>query len=283
MYSLETEYALVPASQGNSGEQACSGAGLYESAGADAVGRPPCAVRPHAPACRARETALAELREGYFLANGARVYCDSGHLEWAAPEAADPRTAVVYDKAGERELGAAAHAAWQGQTQGPRVMVVKNNLDYLTNVTYGCHENYSVNRVSRRGNDVFRGVAERLVAFLVTRQVLCGAGRLGSSCEPDAVFQLSQRADFMTTVSSVDTRENRPIVNLRDEPLAGRAEQTRLHLILGDSNLAEYPNFLKLGMTGLLLEMLENDAEPARHQPGGRAACLAPGGARYWI
>jgi hypothetical protein len=103
-------------------------------------------------------------------------------------------------------------------------------------------------------------VIDRLAPFLVTRQVMCGAGRLGSEKKPYVAFQISQRADFTTALSSVNTRDNRPIVNLRDEALGDERVAARLHLILGDSNMAEYSTFLKLGTTGLLLDMVEADA-----------------------
>ena len=139
-------------------------------------------------------------------------------------------------------------------------MAIKNNLDYRSGVTYGCHENYSIHRRTDGGCDTMRQIRERLVPFLVTRQILCGAGRMGADCPPYVGFQLSQRADFTTSLSSVKTRENRPILNERDEPLADGRTYARLHLILGNSNMAEYASFLKLGTTGLLLDLIETDA-----------------------
>ena len=209
-----------------------------------------------------------ELIEGYFLSNGARLYWDNGHLEWSAPEASDPYQAVLYDRSAEAELAAAVQAVQE--KIGGRIMLVKNNLDYQTNSTYGCHENYSVRRYSDAGRNVLNQLEACLVPFLVTRQIMCGAGRLGAVEQPFAAFQLSQRADFTSRVSSVQTREDRPIVNRRDEPLADEDQFERLHLILGDSNLSEYANFLKLGATGLLLDMLEADADLpnlALHRP----------------
>lgn len=259
VYSLETEYALAHDTLAAS-PVARATEELYELLEAELLAKQPhAACDPTGRQSQATGTSLVEICEGFFLANGARLYFDAGHLEWAAPEAGDPYQAVVYDRAGELELAAAASAV-ERQLGDGRPLIVKNNLDYQSGVTYGCHENYSVRRRSDAGRDVMRQVIRRLVPFLITRQILCGAGRLGADRAPHVAFQLSQRADFLTSVSSVETRENRPIVNLRDEPLADGQGHARLHLILGDSNMAEYPAFLKLGMTGILLDMIEADA-----------------------
>ena len=262
VYSLETEYALAFASsraKALATEQAKGD--LYDRLEAHILGRGAYAMcDPTRHRSRRVDDDLVRVREGYFLGSGARLYYDAGHLEWAAPETSDPYQALVYDRAGELEL-AAALAAVQSQGIDSHPLIIKNNLDYQSGVTYGCHENYSVQRYSTGGKDVMAQVVGRLVPFLVTRQILCGAGRLGAARPPYVAFQLAQRADFTTVLSSEDTRENRPIVNLRDEPLADTRRYTRLHLILGDSNMAEYPSFLKLGMAGILLDMIEADAD----------------------
>jgi hypothetical protein len=262
VYSLETEYALAYDGTGSSPSgTAPSKADLYEKLEAKLLAQGAYAIcDPTRRQARRDDDTLVRVREGYFLPQGARLYYDTGHLEWAAPEASDPYQALVYDRAGEVELAAAA-AAVEKQLGGGRPLIIKNNLDYQSDVTYGCHENYSVRRRSKTGHDVLmQQLVERLTPFLVTRQILCGAGRLGASCPPYVAFQLSQRADFITDLSSKETRQNRPIVNTRNEPLADSEKFTRLHLILGDSNLAEYPSFLKLGATGILLDMIEADA-----------------------
>ncbi len=262
VYSLETEYALAydgplakPTATLRSKEE------LYELLESEIL-----KCRLHAICdsdrlqTRRQVDPLAQIRDGYFLANGARLYFDTGHLEWAAPETSDPRQALVRDRAGELELVAAAVTVKDHLTE-IRPLIVKNNIDYQSGVTYGCHENYSVRRSSDAGRDVIQQLKHCLVPFLVTRQILCGAGRLGADHPPYVAFQLSQRADFTTAIFSDSTRENRPIISIRDDPFANVRDYARLHLMLGDSNMAEYPAFLKLGMTGILLDMMESDVE----------------------
>jgi proteasome accessory factor A len=48
----------------------------------------------------------------------------------------------------------------------------------------------------------------------------------------------------------------RPILNLRDEPLAG-GRFRRLHIIIGDANRSEYATALKVGTTALVAQLLE--------------------------
>jgi proteasome accessory factor A len=169
---------------------------------------------------------LVEIREGQFIENGSRVYYDAGHFEWANPETLDPHSAVLYEKAAECNLNEAVsqvNARLQGTHPGGWVMLAKNNVDYCSDASYGCHENYSLRRYDNRRKDIFARLADDLVPFLVTRQIFCGAGRIGArAAQPDdpIAFQLSQRADFIELLKSPNPREERGILNLRDEPLA---------------------------------------------------------------
>jgi proteasome accessory factor A len=103
-----------------------------------------------------------------------------------------------------------------------------------------------------------------LVPFLVSRQVIAGAGKVGTEAQESGYvpgqYQLSQRADFMEAELGVDTMHNRPILNTRDEPHADRRKYRRLHLILGDANMCEYATALKVGTTRLVLDLIERGA-----------------------
>ncbi len=121
--------------------------------------------------------------------------------------------------------------------------------------SYGCHENYLVSRRS----DLAR-LGEVLTPFLVSRQIVCGAGRLvrERTAEGDrADFHLSQRADVMWEATSSATTRSRPMINTRDEPHADAELYRRLHVIVGDSNLAQSSTLLKVGATDLVLRMHE--------------------------
>jgi proteasome accessory factor A len=101
------------------------------------------------------------------------------------------------------------------------------------------------------------------MTFLVTRQIFTGAGKVGRENDrPDVDFQLTQRADFFEEEVGLETTLKRPIINTRDEPHGDPAQYRRLHVIIGDANLSEVQNFLKLGATALMLAALEDGALP---------------------
>jgi hypothetical protein len=201
-------------------------------------------------------------RDGMFLGNGARFYMDSGgHPEFASPECLSPRDVVIFDKCGERLLeGLARIAEEEMRREGftGHIFVCKNNVDIRGN-TYGCHENYLIERKRRTADesDFFKGIIKHLLPFLVTRQVLCGAGKVLSNGK--LKYQIAQRSDFIDEEVSSSTTSKRGIINLKDEPLSVREKYRRLHLILGDANMSEYSSHLKIAVTGVVLELIEND------------------------
>lgn len=189
-----------------------------------------------------------------FLSNGARLYLDVGsHPEYATPECDDIVDLVTHDKAGERVLeGLLIDAEKRLAEEGIAgdVYLFKNNTDSAGN-SYGCHENYLVGR-----HGEFSRMADVLVPFLVTRQIVAGAGKVLQTPR-GAVFAVSQRAEHIwESVSSATTR-SRPIINTRDEPHADAERYRRLHVIVGDSNMNECTTLLKVGATDLVLRMLE--------------------------
>ena len=189
-----------------------------------------------------------------FLKNGARLYLDVGsHPEYATPECDSIVDLVTHDKAGERILeGLLLDAERRLREEGIAgdVYLFKNNTDSAGN-SYGCHENYLVGR-----HGEFARLADVLVPFLVTRQVLCGAGKVLQTPR-GAVYCISQRAEHIwESVSSATTR-SRPIINTRDEPHADAERFRRLHVIVGDSTMSETTALLKVGTTDLVLRMIE--------------------------
>ena len=199
------------------------------------------------------------LSSNVFLRNGARLYLDVGsHPEYATAECDDVHHLVVQDRAGERildELTEQANAHLAADGVAGTVHLFKNNLDSAGN-SFGCHENYLV----RRRRD-YRDMAEALVPFFVTRQVLTGAGHVRRTAAGRPAFAFSQRADQMWDALSSATTRSRPIINTRDEPHADAELYRRMHVIVGDSSVAETTTMLKVGATDLLLGMLEAGVE----------------------
>src|SRR4051812_8184082 len=191
------------------------------------------------------------------LTNGARYYVDHAHPEYSTPECADAMQVVLYDKAGERILIRSMDAALRTLPLGQSIVIHKNNSDGKGN-SYGTHENYLMDR-----NVPFGRIVQHIMPHFVTRQLYAGAGKVGceasSSSGVDVTFQLSQRADFFEEEVWLETTLKRPIVNTRDEPHADAQKYRRLHVIVGDANLSEVATFLKVGVTALVLSMIEDD------------------------
>ncbi|HEX6329406.1 MAG TPA: Pup--protein ligase [Jiangellaceae bacterium] len=192
-----------------------------------------------------------------FLSNGARLYLDVGsHPEYATPECDSVVDLVTHDKAGERVLeGLLVDAEKRLREEGIAgdVYLFKNNTDSAGN-SYGCHENYLVGR-----HGEFSRLADVLIPFLVTRQIICGAGKVLQTPR-GAVYAVSQRAEHIWEGVSSATTRSRPIINTRDEPHADAERYRRLHVIVGDSNMNECTTLLKVGATDLVLRMIEAGA-----------------------
>ena len=202
---------------------------------------------------------------GGFLKNGGRLYIDMGHVEYASPECGTILDLVAMDRAGDRLL----EEALEDLGLSAEVSFIKNNIDHQTLATFGSHENYSVPRTfpfNERGLDP-------LVAFLITRQIFAGSGRVGASLINDTLisldgefpsvpFQISQRADYVVNKFYQWVQMNRSIVNTRDEPLADPLQFRRIHLLLGDSNMSQFALALKAGTTRLVLGLIEKNLSP---------------------
>jgi proteasome accessory factor A len=188
-----------------------------------------------------------------ILTNGGRYYVDHAHPEYCTPECTNARDLVTYDKAGELILEMSSRLAEQLLDAKREIIIYKNNSDRKGH-SYGCHENYLMDR-----QVPFQKVVEAVMPFLVTRQVFSGSGKVGAeNGAPPCEFQLSQRADFFETEVGLSTMVDRPIINTRDEPHADERLYRRLHVIVGDANMAELSTYLKVGTMALVLQMIED-------------------------
>ena len=189
-----------------------------------------------------------------FLGNGSRLYLDVGsHPEYATAECDSIEQLVVHDRAGERILeGLVADAQQRLHDEGISgdIYLFKNNTDSAGN-SYGCHENYLIERHGEFGK-----MADQLIPFLVSRQIITGAGKVLQTPR-GAQYCVSQRADHIWEGVSSATTRSRPIINTRDEPHADAELYRRLHVIVGDSNMSEVTTLLKVGTADLVLRMIE--------------------------
>ena len=202
---------------------------------------------------------------GGFLFNGGRMYLDMGHLEYCTGECASTVDVVRFDRAGDLLLNEALQALGLAE----QVTFIRNNVDHYTGATFGCHENYSL----QRSAPLTQKNVLSLLSFLTLRAVYCGAGRVGTSQatrfrhegtrrEDIGAFQISQRADYIQNDFFEWVQHNRAIINTRDEPLADPQLYRRLHLIHGDTSVLPSSLFLKVGTTRLVFDLLEADDLP---------------------
>lgn len=192
-----------------------------------------------------------------FLENGARLYLDVGsHPEYATAECDSIVDVIAQDKAGERILEDLQYGAEERlREEGIRgtIHLFKNNTDFAGN-SYGCHENYLTPRET--DTDLY---AANLIPFLVSRQIFTGAGHVLQTAR-GPIFAIAQRSEHVWESMSSATTRSRPIINTRDEPHADPEKFRRLHVIVGDSNMSEYTNYLKIGTTSCMLMMIEHGA-----------------------
>lgn len=242
----------------------------------------------------ARDEVFEPLGSGGFLLNGARLYVDAvgSHLEYATAECRDLDNLVCNDRAGQKIIVQAIKDLGYDQF----VRVYNNSIDHFGGHTFGCHENYLV----EMGENFFTRDINALMAFLITRQIFAGVGRVGGhllyeggaptmgdlSDNPidyiwvsqiyhvypdDAVdFQLSQRADHILRTVASRVRFNRAIVNPKWEHFYAHEGMNRLHLLYGEANQSIYAYKLKIGTTQLTLRLLEEglmDEEPQLAEP----------------
>ena len=189
-----------------------------------------------------------------FLTNGSRLYLDVGsHPEYATAECDDVAQLIAHDRAGElilNDLVANAEERMREDGYTGSIYLFKNNTDSAGN-SYGCHENYLIPRRLE-----FSRLAEILIPFLVSRQLFAGAGKV-VPVDGEHRFSFSQRADHVWEGVSSATTRSRPIINTRDEPHADAEHYRRLHVIVGDSNMSETTQMVKVGSTDLMLRMIE--------------------------
>ena len=201
-----------------------------------------------------------EINRELVLSNGARFFNDHAHPQYSSSECTTLREIIAQDKAGERMLAECVRR--RNKKIGPEreVRVYKNNTDFIGH-SYGCHENYLMSRAVP-----WDRLVGEVIPFLITRQIYAGAGKLGTEGEgatgQPGIFQISQRADFFSVLVSIDTMNRRPIVNTRDEPYADPGKYRKFHVIVGDSNMSEFATALKIGIMGLVLELIEKTEAP---------------------
>ncbi len=183
-----------------------------------------------------------------FLPNGCRVYIDTGqHQEYASPEVSDPWRAMIYDQVGDYIIS----RYLEPTNKSHKLRIFKHNADSNGNF-YGSHESYSLAPID------MNYLAFATTTYLTTRIIFTGSGLL----DDEGNYFISQKGNSINTEKSVNTIKEKPIFNTRDEPLADKDKYKRLHVVSGDASISQFSSLAKLGITGLILDMLEDKKLP---------------------
>jgi proteasome accessory factor A len=185
---------------------------------------------------------------GVYLANGSRLYIDTGnHPEVSTPECCEPKEVVRYIRAGEQILVRFSENL-EKEIPESRASIFRCNVDYKTGETWGCHESYlhrtSLDRLTRE-----------LTPHLVSRLIYTGAGGF-DNISGGLDFMLSPRVPHLRKAIGSDSLGHRGIVHSRDEALCDGGYH-RLHLLCGESQCSEIGSFLKIGTTALVVRLIE--------------------------
>lgn len=184
---------------------------------------------------------------GLMLGNAARPYPDGAYLEYAGPEALDPKDVVAHQRAGELLMLKALSLASLPPGITPQdVTFLRAATDYQSN-HFGTHVNVSCVRFNAAD------IVHNLVPFAATRP-FANAGGFGPGG-----FQMSQKSASVEAVASDGSRTNRALINLRREPL-GSAQYKRLHMTHQDACMSELGVYLTVATWALVIRMLDDGA-----------------------
>jgi proteasome accessory factor A len=186
-----------------------------------------------------------------FLANGSRLYVDSGtnllNLEYSTPECTSPEELIAHARAGDRILAELARDLESSQPALHRAFVSKTNFDYSGH-TSGSHENYLHTAPQVE-------VAPQLIPHLVSRIIYSGGGGFNAAAL-NIEFMLSPRVYFLEEVRSPGSQNSRAIFTTRQEPLSN-SQYGRLHLLCGEGVRFEVSEYLRFGVTALILRLID--------------------------
>jgi len=200
---------------------------------------------PHLPAAQG---------SGIFLQNGGRFYIDSGgHPEWTTPECANPWDICRYQQAADRMLTELAAELARRDPQIAEVVLARNNVDYVTQATWGSHESY----LHRTDPNV---LPDQIVPHLVSRIVFTGSGGFNAYSR-GLEFLISPRVAHLRQAISGSSTSDRGIFHTKDEPLSA-AGYHRLHVLAGESLNSEIATFLRIGTTALVVALIDANRKP---------------------
>jgi len=199
-----------------------------------------------------------------WLKNGGRVYLDRQYTEYATPECETIKELTLAERAGERIIT----KIFSNLEQESLYILKRTSSAEFHNIrqkekTGGSHENYEINK------DLFGKLTAKqynltneqiiLIGHIASRIIYTGAGHISAKKADDSWdnlnFFISPRAVFLKSLVADETLANRPFINCRNESFSNN--NSRLHLICGDTNRSDWSLYLKYGITALILTFME--------------------------
>ncbi len=199
-----------------------------------------------------------------FLSNGMRVYSDIHHLECATPECLSAKELVLVSRACDLFVEKTIAPAW---TSGELIFIRDNTDSKSTHLSFASHENYLVDF---RAGFIMQGIAgpvmfqdwfyHPFLAYLASRIVFSGCGTVSLLQNLSmGSFLISPRAvltNALSAATSANTNEF-PFILTRTEHLSSNKAHFRLQLAYGDPLISQIAEFLRFGVTALVLRFAE--------------------------
>jgi len=198
-----------------------------------------------------------------FQENGGRILYDVEHVEYATPEASLVRELVLASRGCERLVEELFPPLLEDE-----VRFIKDGTDGRDSVTYATHENYlfDPSLLFEPGHHEFRfkeNVLNNLVLFLISRIVITGGGGISADYLSFGRFLISHRARFINkTIAPSSHGASCPLISSKFDPLGEGYPYQRLHIPCGDPSVSEFTQYLKYGITALVLRLAEDGALP---------------------
>lgn len=219
---------------------------------------------------------------GFMDPLGGRRYIDHGYSEDDSAECDDPFVLLAHTLARERifRIVAAKHYG-----DDPRKPTFGKKISDGNGKSQAGHRNFCLEASSHdrmlsthiagssawRATDQLTRETKILATYHAIESLFIGEGKLvvespqgfgapSATAEFFEGFQMSGRADFIVCLVGVDTTQNRPLINQRDESHADREKYWRYHCICGDANRSEWAQLFKMGLLAIVLGMIEDDA-----------------------
>lgn len=214
------------------------------------------------------------IQKDNFQPNGAKIYSDREHIECSTPEASLVRDLVLAAKGCEKLL----EEVFQPPSEEGQIILIKDNTDSSSdNVTFACHENYLCHNFlqriyisskiashSREEEVIFnRDFLANFLLFMISRIIITGGGVISVRKEDWGRFYISHRTRFLNKEAALESHQQfSPIINTKYESLMANPDYFRLHLPASDPNMSEFAQYLKYGLTGIVLRLAEDGALP---------------------